>query len=102
MLAGELVHAMLAGAGPLPTGQITATVAQAAAEEGFRDSRTGRSPDEHDIGWAIARTGNLCRALGLLAPGSDWPDRRDELTSLGTAMALEALRARATGPRTLT
>lgn len=102
MFAGELLLAMLAGAGPLPARQITATVAQAAAEEGFRDSRTGQPPDEHGIGWAIARTGNLCRALGLLAPGSDWPERRYELTPIGTATALEPLRARATGPRTLT
>jgi hypothetical protein len=102
MFAGELFLAMLADAGPLPAGQITATVAQAAAEEGFRDSRTGQAPGDHDISWAISRTGNLCRALGLLAPGSDWPDRRYELTPAGTATALEALRARATGPRTLT
>jgi hypothetical protein len=102
MFAGELFLAMLAGAGPLPAGQITATVAEAAAEEGFRDSRTSEPPGDHDIGWAISRTGNLCRALGLLAPGSDWPDRRYELTPAGTATALQALRAHATGPRTLT
>ena len=43
-------------------------------------------------GGAIARTANLCRALGLLIPGSDWPDRRCQLTPVGTATALEALR----------
>lgn len=84
----------------MPTGQITATVGQAVAEEEFRDSRSDLPPGEHDIGWAIARTANLCRALGLLVPGGDWPDRRYQLTPVGTATALEALRARATGPRT--
>jgi hypothetical protein len=101
VFAGELFLAMLAGNGPLATAQVTATVAQAAAEEGFRDSQTSQPPAEHDISWAISRTANLCRALGLLAPGSDWPDRRYQLTPVGTATALEALRARATGPRTL-
>jgi len=57
---------------------------------------------EPDISWAISRTANLCRALDLLTPGSDWPDRRYQLTPIGTATALEALRAHATGPRTLT
>jgi hypothetical protein len=73
---------------------------QAAAEEEFRDSRTGLPPGEHDISWAIAQTVNLCRALGLLGSGA-WPDRLYQLTPVGTATALEALRARATGPRTL-
>jgi hypothetical protein len=102
MFAGDLFLAMLIDAGPMSAGQITATVAQAAAEGGFRDSRTGQPAGDHDIGWAISRTGNLCRALGLLAPGNDWPDRRYELTPAGTATALQALRACATGPRTLT
>jgi hypothetical protein len=102
VFAGELFLALLADGEPQPAAQVTATVAQAVAEEGFRDSQTDLPPDEHDISWAIARTANLCRALGLLALGSDWPDRRYQLTPVGTATALEALRARATGPRTLT
>jgi hypothetical protein len=101
-IAGELFFATLADGGPVPAAQVTATVALAAAEERFRDSRTGLPPGEHDVSWAISRTANLCRALGLLALGSDWPDRRYQLTPVGTATALEALRARATGPRTLT
>jgi hypothetical protein len=42
-----------------------------------------------------------CRALGLLAVGGDWRDRSYGLTSTGQATALAALRARATGPRTI-
>lgn len=85
----------------MPGSQIEAAVGLAAAEEGFRDSRTGEPPDEHEISWAIHETSNLCRALGLLASGSDWSDRSYGLTGTGKATALEALRARATGPRTI-
>jgi hypothetical protein len=99
VFAGELFLALLADGEPVPAAEVTATVAQAVAEEEFRDSRTGQPPGEHDTGWAISRTANLCRALGLLTPGSDWPDRRYQLTPVGTATALETLRARATGPR---
>jgi hypothetical protein len=102
VFARELFLATLADGEPVPAGQVTATVAQAAAEEEFRDSRTGQPPGEHDISWAISRTANLCRALDLLTLGSDGPDRRYQLTVVGTATALEALRARATGPRSLT
>jgi hypothetical protein len=82
--------------GPFP-----ATVGHAAREEGFRESRTGEPPGENDIGWAIHRTSNMCRALGMLAAGSEWLDRSYGLTETGKATALEALRARATGPRTI-
>ena len=85
----------------MPDTEIKATVEQAAAEEGFRESRTGEPPGEHDIGWAIHGTSNICRALGLLAAGSDWSDRSYGLTDTGKATALETLRARATGPRTI-
>ena len=44
---------------------------------------------------------NLCRSLGLLKVGADWRDRSCGLTETGKATALEALRARATGPRTI-
>ncbi len=101
VFAGELFLALLLGAASVPDTQIKATVAQAVAEEGFQDSRTGEPPDEHDIGWAIHGTSNLCRALGLLAVGGDWRDRSYGLTGAGQATALAALRARATGPRTI-
>ena len=64
-------------------------------------TRTFEPPDEHDVSRAIHETSNLCRALGLLASGGDWRDRSYRLTETGKATALEALRARATGPRTI-
>jgi len=101
VFAGELFLALLLDAGSVPDTQIKATVGQAVAEEGFRDSRTGEPPGEHDISWAIHETSNLCRALGLLAVGGDWRDRSYGLTGTGKSTAAEALRARATGPRTI-
>jgi hypothetical protein len=83
----------------MPYDDINATVRQAVAEEGFRQTRTGEPPDEHDVSWAIHHTLNMCRALGLLSKGGDWRDHSYGLTDVGKATALEALRARATGPR---
>jgi hypothetical protein len=101
VFAGELFLALLLDADSVPDRQIRATVEQAVAEEGFREARSGQPPDEHDIGRAIHEASNLCRALGLLAVGGDWRDRSCGLTGTGKSTALEALRARATGPRTI-
>jgi hypothetical protein len=98
---GELFLAMLLEADPRPFDEILATVWRAAGEEGFREDRTGEPPSEHDVSWAIHNTSNLCRALGLLTSGPDWRDRSYGLTETGKATALEALRTRATGPRTI-
>jgi hypothetical protein len=98
---GELFLALLLDADSVPDRQITATVGQAAAEEGFRETRTLEPPDEHDVSRAIHETSNLCRALGLLASDGDWRDRSYGLTGTGRSTALEALRARATGPHTI-
>jgi hypothetical protein len=99
--AGELFLALLLDADEVPGNQINAAVVLAAAEVGFRDSRTGEPPDEHAVGWAVHATSNKCRALGLLAAGRDWSDRGYGLTDTGQATARQALRARATGPRTI-
>ncbi|MDQ2811112.1 MAG: hypothetical protein M3Z75_04335 [Actinomycetota bacterium] len=101
VFAGELFLALLLDADSVPDAQIKATVGQAVAEEGYRESRSGEPLDEHHIGWAVHETSNLCRALGLLAVGGDWRDRSSGFTGTGQATALAALRARATGPRTL-
>jgi hypothetical protein len=101
VFAGELFLALLLDADSVPDTQIKATVEQAVAEEGFRDSRTGELPDEHQIGWAVRETSNLCRVLGLLSVGGDWRDRSYGFTATGQATALAALRARATGPRSI-
>jgi hypothetical protein len=99
---GELFLAILLEAGSRPFNEILATVWKTTGEEGFRENRTGEPPSEDDVSWAIHDTSNLCRALGLLAVGTDWRHRNYGLTETGRATALEALRARATGPRTIT
>jgi hypothetical protein len=98
VFAGELFLALLL-AGPVPFEEIKGLVKKAAGEEGFRENRTGKPPTGHDIAWAIHRTGDLCRALGLLAECGGDPDGHPySLTSDGAVTAQEALRARATSP----
>jgi hypothetical protein len=94
-------RALLLKADSRPFGEILATGWRAAGEEGFRQNRTGEPPSEDDVRWAIHDTSNLCRALGLLKVGTDSRDRSCGLTETGKATALEALRARATGPHTI-
>jgi hypothetical protein len=101
VFAGELFLALLLIADSMPGGDITATVQQAAEEEGFRVRRTGEPATEHDVSWAIQGTSNLCRALGLLTADSHCSEASYGLTDAGKATAIEALRARATGPRTI-
>jgi hypothetical protein len=101
LYAGELFLALLLMGGSVPYDEILAIVQRAVGEEGFRDSRTGEPPEEHEVTWAIHDTLNLCRALGLLGEIGDWGNRNYDLTEIGTATALEALRSRATGPRTV-
>jgi hypothetical protein len=96
VFAGELFLALLVDASSVPDREIRVTVGQAVTEEGFRQSRTGEPPDDHDISRAIHATSNLCRALGLLAVGDNWRDRSSGLTGTGKSTALEALRATAT------
>ncbi len=96
--AGELFLAVLVDVDSIPYDDIEATVARTVAEEGFREVGTGEPPGERDVSLAIHTTLNLVRALGLLSRGADWRDRSYGLTEAGKAVALEALRARATGP----
>jgi hypothetical protein len=101
VFAGELFLALLLIDDSMPGSDITDTVGQAAEEEGFRVRRTGEPPNEHDVSWAVQGTSDLCRALGLLTAGSDCSESSYGLTGAGKATAIEALRARATGPRTI-
>jgi len=101
VFVGELLLAMLLRTGPVRGEKIKATVGRAVGEEGFLERRTGEPPGRRHISRAMHDTINLWRALGLLTPGGDWADRSYGLTAVGEATALEALRVRATGPRTI-
>ncbi len=98
VFAGELFFALLLDADALPLSKIAARVGRAANEAGFRDYRTKKPPTEDDVRWVVHDTINLCRALGLLSEGAAWNEDSYGLTAIGKATALEALRARATGP----
>jgi hypothetical protein len=100
VFAGELFIALLLDVDSLPLDTIAGRVRRAANEAGFRDLSTGKPPSEDHVTWALCQTINPCRALGLLSVGTDWNDDSYGLTATGKATALEALRARATGPRT--
>jgi hypothetical protein len=99
VFAGELLLALVLDTASLHDDEVRAIVGEAATEEGFRLARTGTPPSGREVSWALAETTNLLRALGLLSVGAGWHDRRIGLTESGKATALEALRARATGPR---
>jgi hypothetical protein len=71
------------------------------AEERSRENRAGVPTSEDDVSWAIHGTSNPWTGLGLLTIGTDWRDRSYRLAETGKAIALEVLRARAMGPRTI-
>lgn len=98
---GEIVLALLANSDSQTSENLKDAVGFAAAEEGFRDSRTGNPAGERAVAWAVHDVVNLCRSLGLLSVGGDWADRRYGLTELGKATDFEALRARAVRPRSV-
>jgi len=99
VFVGELFLALLVDVESMLYHDLTKTIGEAVAEEGFRETRTGELPSEHDVSRGIHATLNPCRALGILAENGTWRDRRYGLTTAGKVTALEALRARATGPR---
>jgi len=96
---GEVTLALLVDRGSLPQDELDEVLTGIVREVGWRSSGTGAPPNEHDIRWGWHTTTNLLRALTLLSVGGDWDDRSYGLTPVGRAVALEALRQRATGPR---
>lgn len=96
---GELTLALLVER-EVHTHELDASIGEVVAEVGWRATDTGEPPTRHDISWAWHQTTNLLRALDVLSTGGGWDDRSYALTPAGRALALEALRHRATGPRT--
>lgn len=91
----ELTLAVLLGGGPEDDHE--AQLAVVLAEDGWRDQVTGLPPSREGLiahYYAVVRR---LRALGGLE-GERWYGRSIELSSVGRALALEALRKRATGP----
>jgi hypothetical protein len=98
--AGELFLVLLLPGQAMPADEVEGTIARAVAQEGFVMLPHEILPDEHDVSRAAAHTIWRCRTLGLFAVGAGarWLDRTYQLTPVGAATALEALRARATRP----
>lgn len=96
---GEVALALLANGDSVGYDELKIAVAEVIGEESWREKRTGEPADEHSISRSMHETSNLLRALNLVSIGGHWRDRRYELTQIGRATALEALRHAATGPR---
>ena len=95
----ELVLALLLDAGEVVEAELVERVHAVVVGEGWHDRATGRPPDPEDVRRQLAEPLRLLGVLGLSREGGDWQARTVALTSVGGATALEALRARATGPR---
>jgi hypothetical protein len=100
LAAGEATLAVLLGRDTIPTDELNSAIPPIVHEEGWREQRSGAPPDRHVISQATHATTNLLRALNLLATGAHWTDHAYGLTPEGRAIAHEALRQRAIGPKT--
>jgi hypothetical protein len=95
----ELVLALLLDTDEVLQAELVEGVLAAVVGEGWHDRATGKPPDPQDVRRQLADPLRLLGVLGLSREGGDWRARTVALTGVGRATALEALRARATGPR---
>ena len=95
----ELALALLLDADEMLQAELVERVHAAVVGEGWHDRATGRPPAPEDVRRQLADPLRLLGVLGLSREGGDWRARTVALTGVGRATALEALRARATGPR---
>jgi hypothetical protein len=98
--AGEgIALTLLLDADEVLQAELVERVHAAVVGEGWHDQATARPPDPEAVHRQLAEPLRLLRVLGLSREGGDWQARTIALTGVGRATALEALRARATGPR---
>jgi hypothetical protein len=95
----ELTLALLLDTGEILEAELVERVRAAVVGEGWHDRATGEPPDPQDVQRQLADPLRLLGVLGLSQEGGDWRARTVALTGVGRATALEALRARASGPR---
>ena len=95
----ELALLVLVEAGEVAEATLVQRVGAGVVGEGWHERASGRSPDAQTVRAQLAALLRLLEALGLRRAGGDWRTRWVALTEPGRALALEALRARATGPR---
>ena len=94
-LAAEVMFALLVE-GDSTLGDVIGTIRQAATEANYREAGTGQPPSEMSLMKALDPTVLPVGEMGLFVPG-DFTTLM-ALTPVGKAIALEALRHRATGP----
>jgi hypothetical protein len=95
----ELALARLLDAGEVLQAALVKRVHVAVVGESWHDRVTGELPDLQAVRRQLAEPLRLLGVLGLSREGGDWQARTVALTGVGRATAVEALRARATGPR---
>jgi hypothetical protein len=95
----ELALLMLVEAGDVTEATLMERVGAGAAGEGWHERASGRPPDPETVRGQMVAPLRLLKVLGLRRSGGDWRTRWVALTEPGRTLALEALRARATGPR---
>jgi len=96
--AGELALALLVAEGSLPDSRLASILGPVLSSGGWHDS-AGEPPDREAVRWAIHRSLRRPELLAMLRRAGPWQDPVFSVDGLGRATALEALRARATGPR---
>jgi len=94
-LAAEVMFAVLLDK-QASLGDIISTIREAATEANYREAGTGLPPSEMSLMKALDPTVLPVGEMGLFVPG-DFTSIM-ALTPVGKAVALEALRSRATGP----
>lgn len=97
---GELFLGLILTRDFMGDADIQRIIGTAVREEEFRERHTDEPPNDLDIAQAIAEMSSLCRCLGLLAD-TDPTLAHYSFTDSGRATALEALRIRAVGPRSI-
>jgi hypothetical protein len=98
-IVSELVLVLLLDASGVLEAELVERVHAAVVGEGWHDRATGQPPDPEAVRRQLAEPLRLLGVLGLSRQGGDWRARTVALTGVGRATALEALRARASGPR---
>jgi hypothetical protein len=94
-LAGEILFALLVQ-GDTSLGEVITTIRQAATEANYREAGTGEPPSEVSLMKALDPTVLPVGEMGLFSPGDF--NVAMGFTPVGRAVALEALRRRATSP----
>lgn len=95
----ELALAILHDGTTHPRDAVVREIADTVTGEGWHDRATGLPPDRDAIGGPVVRAAACAAVLGMAEEGGTRDARTVTLTPIGQATALQALHARATGPR---